>query len=727
MYMYWIIIYFRLNCDSPVNEFETRTPKGRAKRSRGSATSTPVNDKSLEGRKLRKNRKGSTFQAPPSPAKSETCISSGGVKRKGRPTDIDLNSSGSKRIRPSVQIPTPGQSESPITASTSFIECPEPNCNKKYKHQNGLKYHQTHAHQLSSGVLSGIDDNEDDTRDTCDNLDEDEDDAESTTADQSDATGENSNSGSVTKSSTKIASSSVPIVEESTSKSAFDTDDTPLNNQEPVTMETDNIEPVSVTSNTKDSVSTKTNISVQSVAKVIAKPITTLPSGNAFQIVSSQHQQPVSSQPQSSLTTLGLISQSQVVPLGVQTISLNTPATPVQTAIPIQVTTIPTLITQPDIRPDLATKTEKLIRPKVSQPILPTPITTLAPTASSVSQGNMPVSSASTSQVTQLKPIQPKPILPGEQTSAIHPTLLAFKDSKDKKAKQKKKDKLLPKDGPVVAITPTSVMPSNITSSVMPSNITSSVMPSMTSSVLPSGMTSSQGQTKTSIVEPMKQNEHQSTGVIKVVPMVAKPLMSGDIRKKEGNIVTIPRQERPMERLDKPLSLPLSGANVGVVTAQVQPSPKGVDLSQPSSRPVDLPNVLKVNSNLSCLDSKSNINENVQSPSYYSDISEESGSPAQQPQSASPHKKDDGPNQKSRDSAIASTNIPGPSVMDGANLNSYNMYGNYYGQNPYVLPPTNITSPNSHNAIQNMSTNPHSGPHKHQGMQGMYCFLSAIP
>ena len=30
--------------------------------------------------------------------------------------------------------------------STQLIECPEPNCSKKYKHINGLKYHQSHAH-----------------------------------------------------------------------------------------------------------------------------------------------------------------------------------------------------------------------------------------------------------------------------------------------------------------------------------------------------------------------------------------------------------------------------------------------------------------------------------------------------------------------------------------------------------------------------------------------------
>ena len=30
------------------------------------------------------------------------------------------------------------------------IECPEPNCGKRYSHKNGLKYHQAHAHQNKS-------------------------------------------------------------------------------------------------------------------------------------------------------------------------------------------------------------------------------------------------------------------------------------------------------------------------------------------------------------------------------------------------------------------------------------------------------------------------------------------------------------------------------------------------------------------------------------------------
>ena len=42
------------------------------------------------------------------------------------------------------------RSETSSSSKSTLIECPEPNCNKKYKHINGLKYHQTHAHDQHS-------------------------------------------------------------------------------------------------------------------------------------------------------------------------------------------------------------------------------------------------------------------------------------------------------------------------------------------------------------------------------------------------------------------------------------------------------------------------------------------------------------------------------------------------------------------------------------------------
>lgn len=43
-------------------------------------------------------------------------------------------------------VPTPPASVGSPPASPVLLECPEPNCSKKYKHINGLKYHQSHAH-----------------------------------------------------------------------------------------------------------------------------------------------------------------------------------------------------------------------------------------------------------------------------------------------------------------------------------------------------------------------------------------------------------------------------------------------------------------------------------------------------------------------------------------------------------------------------------------------------
>lgn len=44
-------------------------------------------------------------------------------------------------------VPPPAPCGSP-PPSPILLECPEPNCSKKYKHINGLKYHQSHAHGL---------------------------------------------------------------------------------------------------------------------------------------------------------------------------------------------------------------------------------------------------------------------------------------------------------------------------------------------------------------------------------------------------------------------------------------------------------------------------------------------------------------------------------------------------------------------------------------------------
>lgn len=46
------------------------------------------------------------------------------------------------------------KTSSPCAISPVLLECPEQDCNKKYKHANGLRYHQSHAH----GSVSLLDD-----------------------------------------------------------------------------------------------------------------------------------------------------------------------------------------------------------------------------------------------------------------------------------------------------------------------------------------------------------------------------------------------------------------------------------------------------------------------------------------------------------------------------------------------------------------------------------------
>ncbi|CAG5135087.1 unnamed protein product [Candidula unifasciata] len=145
-------------CDSPVSDFESRTPKGRGKRN--CRTTAQSSERLPEGRRLRKGRRGtvnsssSCFTAPPSPAKSDIS-SCNNMKRKTTPNNT--NSDKSKRSRSCSRGLTGVESPTP----DDFIVCPEPNCHKKYKHMNGLRYHRTHAHRKSSLTDDAKDEEED--------------------------------------------------------------------------------------------------------------------------------------------------------------------------------------------------------------------------------------------------------------------------------------------------------------------------------------------------------------------------------------------------------------------------------------------------------------------------------------------------------------------------------------------------------------------------------------
>ena len=69
-------------------------------------------------------------------------------KRKHRPSEVSASSGedskSAKRLKSSAKPKEPELVPDPISG---LIECPESNCNKKYKHVNGLRYHRQHAHQ----------------------------------------------------------------------------------------------------------------------------------------------------------------------------------------------------------------------------------------------------------------------------------------------------------------------------------------------------------------------------------------------------------------------------------------------------------------------------------------------------------------------------------------------------------------------------------------------------
>lgn len=169
-------------CESPTSDLEMRNGRGRGKRMRPNSN-TPVNEnsnssdnKGSNNSKTRaasnsKGRRGSQNSSerrtPPNSNPEDIKASpSSANKRKNKPaSDMEPNSSsedtkGSKRMRtnsnsgiPHTILPLSNIKAESLPPSLDrncpspvLIDCPHPNCNKKYKHINGLKYHQARAH-----------------------------------------------------------------------------------------------------------------------------------------------------------------------------------------------------------------------------------------------------------------------------------------------------------------------------------------------------------------------------------------------------------------------------------------------------------------------------------------------------------------------------------------------------------------------------------------------------
>lgn len=176
-------------CDSPTEELESRLPKGgRGKRGRNSVTSTndlinftetrsSVHSKLRNGGpKGRASRNSSvsninisTNAVTNTPSTSPTTFSVPRPEKRRKSKDespspfngnsVQANANANNSVAINSQAAAVGVKKSknvtsPCAISPVLLECPEQDCSKKYKHANGLKYHQSHAH----GIISNADD-----------------------------------------------------------------------------------------------------------------------------------------------------------------------------------------------------------------------------------------------------------------------------------------------------------------------------------------------------------------------------------------------------------------------------------------------------------------------------------------------------------------------------------------------------------------------------------------
>jgi hypothetical protein len=134
-------------CDSPTSDLDTRSTKGRAKRGRTAPNTIQTNDlsnftetRSSVHSKLRNNgnkgRRGGHGIPSVNPSSAAFISPRADIIAKRRTRCLEEDDKSKQKIPPNTSPPT-----SPI-----LLECPETNCCKKYKHIDGLKYHQSHAH-----------------------------------------------------------------------------------------------------------------------------------------------------------------------------------------------------------------------------------------------------------------------------------------------------------------------------------------------------------------------------------------------------------------------------------------------------------------------------------------------------------------------------------------------------------------------------------------------------
>lgn len=134
-------------CDSPTEDLESRLQKGgRSKRGRN-ATNDLLNFTETRSSVHSKLRNGSKVPKQDKRRKSKD-ESPSSVNGNSFQANVVNNHAGNIAAAQK-QLAAKQKSKnliSPCAISPVLIECPEQDCSKKYKHANGLKYHQSHAH-----------------------------------------------------------------------------------------------------------------------------------------------------------------------------------------------------------------------------------------------------------------------------------------------------------------------------------------------------------------------------------------------------------------------------------------------------------------------------------------------------------------------------------------------------------------------------------------------------
>ena len=289
-----------------------------------------------------------------------------------------------------------------------MIECPEPNCKKKYRHLNGLKYHQSHAHPGQSGNNSSVDESKDalDTEDI---------------------------PLSVVKNSVRKEKETSKKENVNNKKELKDIDknkiDSDRKDEKKLETNDDDVSEHVVCANSEkskaDNTSKKKDLNI------------TVPTTESYPQTASSKSGGFANTSQFTVNTTSLSEATSQI----SSLSLSTAVSVSSSVIPVS--TIPSSSLQEQIKVDknidIKPKPQSDIRTtKPNRPIVPAPSHQMIASVQVTHSNLSPVMTHA--QVSpQLKPIQPKPTIMGEPQN-INPALVDLGKDKKKIAKKKSKD-----------------------------------------------------------------------------------------------------------------------------------------------------------------------------------------------------------------------------------------------------------------------------------------------